>query len=253
MRTRLIRVTIVASIALLLQGCTDMEGIKGWQYRYGPDPLMPYATVEASLSNEQRIMDAFSSVARRKNPDYDWYDTTIVGFNFVDEQCDAYLRELYALDHERDRLKSAISSTGLVVNAILAATPTAKVAMAIVAQAFGLTSQYADTFTNSYLYSGHSSTVLHVVSELQSAYRKQTTADKNLIATEPEAYQRIRGYLQLCMPPTIEAKIDDALAGSKGSSVDTGKAGSSGGSTDGKKTVAPASEALPSVVLVQKQ
>ena len=43
--------------------------------------------------------------------------------------------------------------------------PSTKVAMSIVTQAFGLTSKYVDTFANSYLYSGHSSTVHHVVEE----------------------------------------------------------------------------------------
>ncbi|MFD2056255.1 hypothetical protein ACFSQT_25250 [Mesorhizobium calcicola] len=253
MRIKLTKLVVSIGMLSFLQGCSGLEGANGWKYRYGPDPLMPYQTVHTSLINEQDIMDAFATTASRKNADYTWYDTTIVGFNFIDEQCDAYLRELYALDHERDRLKSAISGTGLVVNAILAATPTAKVAMAIVAQAFGLTSQYADTFTNSYLYSGHSSTVLHVVSELQQAYRRQTIADKALINTEPESYQRIRGYLQLCMPPTIEAKIDEALGESKGSSADTNKDSSAGAkakAVEGKKAVAPASEALPAVTLI---
>ena len=42
-----------------------------------------------------------------------WYYTAFEGFNFVDAECDQYMDELYALDHGRDRFKSAVDSTGL--------------------------------------------------------------------------------------------------------------------------------------------
>jgi len=108
-----------------------------------------------------------------------WYYTALEGFNFVDGECDQYMEELYALDHGRDRFKSAVDSTGLLVNAIMATDPSS------------------------------------VVSQMQAAYRSRVVP--SAITSEPEAYQSIRGYLALCLPPTIEAKIDEALSASKAS------------------------------------
>ncbi len=206
-------------------GCTP-QFVNGWSYRNGPDPVMPYESrVKPHLANQTRIMDAFrhNVVANGISNDDSkiWYYTAIEGFNFVDSECDQYMGELYALDHSRDRFKSAVDSTGLLVNAIMATDPSSKVAMAIVTQAFGLTSKYIDTFANSYLYSGHSSTVHHVVEELQAAYRAKVSP--SAITSAPEAYHSIRGYLELCLPPTIEAKIEEALSASKATTSPTTK------------------------------
>lgn len=206
-------IVLVSSIC----GCTP-QVISGWSYRNGPDPSMPYETrVKPYVSNQAAIMDAFRTNVIRSGVSNDdsriWYFTAIEGFNFIDAECDQYMGELYALDHARDRFKSGVDSTGLLVNAIMATDPSSKVAMAIVTQAFGLASKYVDTFANSYLYSGHSSTVHHVVEEMQAAYRSEVTAAA--ITSGPEAYHSIRGYLELCLPPTIEAKIDGALSASK--------------------------------------
>lgn len=194
------------------------QAVIGWDYRNGPNPEMPYAKrVEPHLSNQARIMNAFLDSAVKGGAPTPgkgiWYYAAVEGFNFVDAECDQYMGELYALDHARDRFKSAVDSTGLLVNAIMATDPSSKVAMAIVTQAFGLTSKYVDTFANSYLYSGHSSTVHHVVEAMQAEYRRNVIPSN--ITTSPEAYHSIRGYLELCLPPIIEAKIDSALQASK--------------------------------------
>ena len=100
-------------------------------------------------------MENLAKVAHDSSGRYDPYIITLAGFNFVDEQCDAYLHELFIIDQDRDKLKAGLNSAGLVTNAILAATPASKTSMAIVAQAFGLSSQFTDTVANSYLYGAH--------------------------------------------------------------------------------------------------
>lgn len=203
--------------AFFASACTP-QAVEGWAYRNGPDPTMPYEKrVAPHLSNQAKIMNAFrdSAIARGGAPTSGkgiWYYAALEGYNFIDAECDQYMGELYALDHARDRFKSAVDSTGLLVNAIMATDPSSKVAMAIVAQAFGLTSKYVDTFANSYLYAGNSSTIKHVVDTMQDEYRRKV--DPSAITSGPEAYHSIRGYLELCLPPTIEAKIDSALQAS---------------------------------------
>lgn len=201
-----------------LAGC---EAANGFGNRYGPDPAMPTTLVNASADHADNIMARLKASANcppgTENSSECNYATTLVGFNFVDEQCDAYLRELFALDKERDRLKNAIGSAGLLTNAILAVSPASKVTMAIAAQAFGLSSSYVDVLADSYLYQKDAGVVFTVVATLQAQFRdniyKAYADNKLFINNDPQSYSFIRGYLRLCMPPTIESKITEALAG----------------------------------------
>lgn len=200
------------ALALVAGGCSP-EGITNWSNRYGPDPGMPGEAVRTSAYNQALLHDAFASAIRSPRTEADrYYQITLNGFNFVNEQCDAYLRELFVLDQERNRLKKGLDATALLTNAVLATTPASKASMAVVAQAFGLSSQFADTATNSYLFGVNTSTIFNVVNALQIKYRIQTESVASKITSWPAAYSQIRGYLQLCMPPTIEGKINELIA-----------------------------------------
>jgi hypothetical protein len=190
---------------------------------------LPSAAIAISADNQIAIMTNLAKVTHDSTGHTTPYLVTLAGFNFVDEQCDVYLHELFVIDQERDRIKKGIDSAGLITNAALAASPVSKVTMAVVTQAFGLSSEYADTVANTYLYGAHASTVFAVVNKLQSAYRDQADKDKALINSEPAAYARIRGYLQLCMPPTIESKITETVVSSTGVAGKAATGASSGG------------------------
>ncbi|QRM54669.1 hypothetical protein [Sinorhizobium sp. BG8] len=230
------RVSTVHCLLLLLAGLSGCaESAAGWQHRYGPDPLPPPNVVVASTENQLNIMASLRRVAMADGTATTadvHYLTTLAGFNFVDEQCDVYLKELFVLDQERTRLRRGIDSAGLLTNAVLATTTASKATMAITTQAFGLTSQYVDVLANGYLYGVNAATIFGIVSKLQAAYRDQTDKDKTKINSTPAAYARIRGYLQLCMPPSIESKINEALAsatavaGSKATGATTEGSGS---------------------------
>jgi hypothetical protein len=202
--------------SLVLAGC---EAASGFGNRYGPDPGVPSKLVAASVDNQIDIMAKLAEATdcRGEQVDQDavnncHYQTTIVGFNFVDEQCDAYLRELFALDTERDRLKTVISGADKLTNAVLAVSPASKITMAIVAQSFGLTNDYVNVAADSYLFKADAGLVYNVVATLQASYRNGVYNNKNLITSRPESYSAIRGYLRLCLPPTIQSKISTTLA-----------------------------------------
>lgn len=227
-------------VALGISGCSS-DVLSGWPNRYGPDPALPSAQVATSSDNQVAIFENLAKVSHDSSGQLNPYLVTLAGFNFIDEQCDAYLHELFVIDQERDRLKQGINSAGLMTNAILAATPASKVSMAVVAQAFGLSSQFTDTIANTYLYNVHASTVYGVVSKLQSAYRDQANTDMAKINSEPAAYFRIRGYLQLCLPPTIESKINEVVASSTavGGKEATGTNSTGPGTSTTTRLVAP--------------
>lgn len=201
--------------ALTLAGCGGKELQRGWSYRYGPANNLPEEEVTASISRQMNIMEQLALVAEaNKNGPTDYYLVTLAGFNFVDEQCDAFLRELYAIELERTRAKRGLEGAQLLTGAILQASPASKATMEIVAQAFGFAGLLTDTYANSYLMNTRPSTILGVVNKLQRAYQDQTAADRKKINSRPAAYSQIRGYLQLCMPVTIESHINERVVSS---------------------------------------
>jgi hypothetical protein len=196
---------------ILLAACSAAEH---WDYRYGPDNTLPIEKFNASVEHQLDLIDRFQTAAGCE-PIEDprcGYQVTLAGFNFIDEQCDIYLHELFVLDKERDRLKAGLQAADKMSNAVLATVAVSKTTMAIVAQSFGLSTQLLDVATDSYLYKTNPGTILHIVDELQTAYRAATEKNKGFLISQPALYAQIRGYLRLCLPPTIESKIENALA-----------------------------------------
>jgi hypothetical protein len=218
------RIFSIIVFGLLLPGCA---GLDDWDKRSGPDPSVPQVAVSNSVGHQHQIITALYSLTEcndGRKDDACRYQVTVAGFNFIDEQCDAYLRELFILDKERNRARTFLTAADKLTSVILSATPASKATMGIVAQAFGFSTSYLDAATDSYLYKTNSGNILHVVAELQKAYRDQTGAHKELLTSEPDVYAQIRGYLRLCMPPTIESKIEEVISAStaKPAENDTG-------------------------------
>jgi hypothetical protein len=203
--------TVALFGATFLAACSAAEH---WDYRYGPDNALPIEKINSSVAHQLELSDSFQIVAGCApidNPECG-YRVTLAGFNFIDEQCDIYLHELFVLDKERDRLKAGLQAADKMSNAVLATVNVSKTTMAIVAQSFGLSTQLLDVATDSYLYKTNPGTILHIVDELQTAYRANTEKNKSFLISRPAVYAQIRGYLRLCLPPTIESKIENALA-----------------------------------------
>jgi hypothetical protein len=196
---------------ILLAGCSAAEH---WEYRYGPDNTLPIDKINASVAHQLDLIDRFQTVSACEPLEHPQcgYQVTLAGFNFIDEQCDIYLHELFVIDKERDRLKAGLQAADKMSNAVLATVDVSKTTMAIVAQSFGLSTQLLDVATDSYLYKTNPGTILHIVAELQTAYRANTEKNKAFLISHPAVYAQIRGYLRLCLPPTIESKIENALA-----------------------------------------
>jgi hypothetical protein len=121
-----------------------------------------------------------------------------------------------------------------------------KATVAIVAQIFGLSASTTSVVFDSYLFAGNPTLVYSTVAKLQKAYRDKVADEQDNTAAVmrgPEAYGRIRGYLQLCMPQTIESKISDLVASAgagpvkNASSEETAGNKSAGGTTSGDGAV----------------
>lgn len=190
-----------------LAGCND------FQHRTGPDPVLSAAAVQDASRNKSAIMVALAQDAGYFPGDkIDYYRVAEAGFNFVDDECRSYFNALFFLDRRRDELKSGFAAAAATTAAILTATGASQLSLGIVAAAFGLASNATDIYAGTYLYRLPPATTLAFVERLQSAFRDGAAAHRDSIDSLTTAYYVIQRYLNLCLPPTIEAEITKQIS-----------------------------------------
>ncbi|MBY3378925.1 hypothetical protein [Rhizobium laguerreae] len=143
----------------------------------------------------------------------DWYEVTRSGFDYVDEKCDAYLSALYRIRRDRDASTSQLAALGGTSTAILGFTGAAQKAILITAASFGLATQLTDNASSSLLFAMDPSDVQSLVKSQTDAYRAGAAAQQENYRTSNAAMEGIRGYLNLCLPVSIEAQVKAALQG----------------------------------------
>lgn len=221
-------VVLLVALASLVSGCAELgDQLTG---RYGPTPAPTAAMVETAARRQVDVVLAMASGAgyAQSTPVFGdregWYRITMTGFNVVDDACMTYIDELWILERRKARTGSLIAATGAAVAGIVAANshPSATT-LAILAQAFGLATAFNTAFSDSYLYTQNAATIKKLVRKTTEAYR--TDLAKKLPSPENEitypigspgaAYHHMREYLSLCLPPTIQAQIEDLVANAK--------------------------------------
>lgn len=194
-------------------GCSTLDG---YTQRYGPNPQIAAADVLAVSTRHTEILQHLAIASLGWEPlslgDPHWYIVAQYGFNYVDEKCDAYLRSIFILDRQRGRIKSGLVLIDKTVGAVLLATDASKEAIEITAQLFGFSASITDVVANSYLFSISPALIFKNVKDAQFAYRNETKAQELTISSRGIAYARIRGYLELCFPQSIESRIENSLA-----------------------------------------
>jgi len=201
---------LVVCVSTCLGGCT------GWEQRRGLDPIINPAAVELATSNQIRILTALAQDASiRLGGPVSWYEVTQAGFNFVDDECRSYFNAIFFLNREKDQIKSGLAAAGATTAAVLGLTGASAKSIAIVAEAFGLGIISTDLVAGTYLYQMPPSVAQGFVKEMQLAYRDGAATRRGLIITPSAAYRAIQDYLSLCLPPTIEARIAEHVAGAR--------------------------------------
>jgi hypothetical protein len=216
------------SVAGALGGCTNV-GLLLQQAR-GPNPNLVAADVEASTINEINVMD---SLLRRAQlgfapeiPSPRWYLVVPAGFSYVDEVCNTYIRALYDLDRDRDRIKSGLIMADKATSAILGVTDAGPKAIQIAAQAFGLAANGTDIFVDRYQFKVEPSIVYLTLEKMRTQYRTSVAALAPAVQSPAQVILVLRKYLSLCQPSFIEATINEyvAVAGA-GSNIDVSDVG----------------------------
>lgn len=196
-----VRALTAVLAASFLAGCTFTDG-----YQYGPYPELQAKDITRASDNYKSIINSLiadAGLGKTEPPTF--YETTLAGYNFVDLQCSQYFSSLFQLDRDRAAVKSGLAAFGTTSNAILSLTGAAQVTINVVAQAFGLTSSLNDVVAGTYLYNFPPATTSKFVRDAMVAYKNATTEEQANSA--PAAYSLINGYLNLCLPVTIEAML----------------------------------------------
>lgn len=223
----------LASVFLLgmLPGCSSIKA--QWADRYGPDPVpSAMATIEAS-NREAEVVTALLRANGYARADVSndvptsslaWYGVILTGFNVVDDACQTYINDLWKLDRQKGRVRDIITASGAATAAIVGANANPSTAtLTTLAQAFGLASTLTGTIGDSYLFAQNPAALGQIVKKLQTAYRDDVA--KNIdtryypISSYAAVYYHTREYLSLCLPPTIEAQVQDLVAKAKAKPV----------------------------------
>lgn len=223
---------------LTLAGCLTPND---YNNRYGPDPAVVNTDLAAPLADQKATIDALvlarygggdeanasdGQGATRtgkklglKESEINWYEIALLGYNVVDLKCDEYLRTIYKFDREKERFTASMIFADKATGAILQASNVSSATIQVVSQAFGFTSNFGNALAESYLYKIRPAAVAGVVKKMRSTYRddveKSMASNAKPIRSPTTAFHSILEYRNLCYPETIEAKIEEALAGSK--------------------------------------
>lgn len=193
----------------------SLTGCAGFELRKGPSPVLDGTAAYNASGNKNVLIralaaDAAVDIDGPGQPDY--YLVAEAGFNYVDDQCRAYFDELFFLNKGREQVKSGLAATGQTTLAILGITGAAVPTMTIVAQAFGLASAATDIVAGTYLYALPPATTQGFVERLQLAFRDAASHNSTSVRSPADAYYLVQRYLNLCLPPTIEAEITKQIS-----------------------------------------
>ncbi len=203
-------VFLAFAAGLLLTNC------KGFERDRGLNPIIQASDVEVASQNQVRILTALAidyNVSETGNSR--WYDVSLAGFNFVDDECRLYFNDLFFLNREKDEIKTGLAAAGATAAAVMGVTGATAKSISIVAQAFGLGAVATDLVAGTFLYQVPPATALGFVKELQLAYRSGIAERRSMINSPSASYHAIQDYLSLCLPPTIEAKIAEHVAAAR--------------------------------------
>jgi hypothetical protein len=205
--------------ATALGGCSALS-----EGRWGPSPVPLASAVEASVAREMAVVRAISQGTFDVMPAFGdrrgWYNVILTGFNVVDDACISYIDDLWIIERRKERNATLISAVGAAVAGIISAgaNPSAST-LGVLAQAFNLATAFNSAIADSYLYTQNAATIKKLIRTTTSAYRDDLAGHigGNEVAypmgSPTAAYFHMREYLALCLPPSIQAQIEDLVTG----------------------------------------
>jgi hypothetical protein len=151
--------------------------------------------------------------------DPNWTLIVRQGMNDIDRRCDAYLQWLDNVKRSKQPLLSQVSAVQASATGIIGVIePRSTQAITILSQAFSLITKSIENYYSRLLLEVEQSTINSVVLRAQQDFRSSTRDQVYLY--RPDAEHVLRSYLRLCLPFSIETRINDySTLGSQGIKV----------------------------------
>jgi hypothetical protein len=231
--------TALVLAAGALCGCSTLDDNNIFAQRYGPSPVLVAETVQNSVARQAAVVNAVWAGARGlpRDPatgqvllpplpaDGDrerWYDVILTGFNVIDDACISYIDGLWIMERQKNRNSTILHAAGAAGAALISAaqlTPSTAAALLVLSQAFGFAGILNNAIFDTYLYTQNAATIKNIIAKTTLKYRTDLAEkfSENEITyplgSPGAAYHHMREYLALCLPPTIQAQIENRLAG----------------------------------------
>ncbi len=209
--------TALIFMCLLLLGCGSWS--ESWNNRYGPGAVIQPEKVDISAA---RQMDVLRALSIRYRVYDDYYELVLAGFNYSDEVCSFYLDNLHQFERRKSRIQNTLTLATSTATAVMNAADVSKDAVLYVTQALGFSSAWVGIVADSYLFRLSPGILSGIVRTLHDAYRADVARYRSQVDSYQMAYYKIRDYYSLCLPVTLEAKIEEYLAAAKGVPAKTG-------------------------------
>jgi hypothetical protein len=207
-----VRASVVA-MAVVVAGCSSLTPKL-------VSPTLDGKAVAATVREHQTLMTALQADADVIGySSADWYEVSLAGFNYVDDQCAVYFDSLFAFNRQTSAIKSGLSAFNQTAAAIMQITGTAEVTMGVIAQAFGLAGSMTDVVAGTFLYELPPANTRRFVEKTMAAYKNAASQHRQTINSRASAYSTMRGYLNLCLPVTIEGQLIDRISDTKAQST----------------------------------
>ena len=204
-------------LSILVAGCA--QDFNRYEYLSGPSIDLQNASIQEYAANEAAVVRNLAELAGvefnqiRGQSNERWKEIAQAGINYVDVECARYIDSIFWYNRARTTATSQISLAGAATGGILGVAEAAADTIAITALSFGLVGASVDNIANSVLYQLNPSAVQELLEAAQREYFEEFT--NNSYTTRQGAMAAIRGYLALCLPASLETRVNSAVSNAR--------------------------------------
>jgi hypothetical protein len=195
-------------IVVFAAGCVDSDRLR---LLSGPGVDINAIDLQNYRVNQDVVVQNLMALAgyAPESPIGDWTPVVDAGIGFVNQRCEAYLDAIFWFNRYKSTTANEISLLGAGTASALGIVQASARDIALVALAFGITAQTVEVLSSSILYKIDPAAVKSLVDASQAIYL-QSIKDIRY-TSRSKAVLAIQGYLNLCLPATLEAQVMAAV------------------------------------------
>jgi hypothetical protein len=204
--TRALHLVIFISCA----GCVDSDRIR---LLTGPGVDLNATDIQYYRANQDVVVQNLLALAGRggvpESDINDWSPVVDAGIGFVKQRCEAYLDAIFWFNRYKNTTVNEINLLGAGTASALGIAQASARDIALVALAFGITAQTIEILSSSILYKIDPAAVKSLVDTSQAIYLQSIAGVR--YTSRAAAVLALQGYLNLCLPTTLEAQVVAAV------------------------------------------